>query len=85
MVSKRITALSFPKSEAVDLFYALWTNSQVMQNVGFPHGLRLERHELEERHSKQSESEFDQLLVVELKATGQPIGECYLHVPMRTA
>ena len=67
--------------EDVDLFYALWTNPQVMKNVGFPHGLRLTRRELEERLSKQGKSEFGQLLVVELKATGQAIGECMLSCP----
>ena len=67
--------------EDVDLFYALWTDPLVMKNVGFPHGLRLARGELEERLSQQGESEFGQLLVVELKATGQAIGECWLSWP----
>jgi [ribosomal protein S5]-alanine N-acetyltransferase len=67
--------------EDADLFFALWTNPQVMQNVGFPHGLRLTRHELEERLSKQGKSEFEHLLVVELKSTGQAIGECWLSHP----
>jgi len=67
--------------EDVDLFYALWTNPQVMKNVGFPHGLRVTRNELEEKLSKQASSEFEQLLVVELKATGQAIGECKLSHP----
>ena len=65
----------------VDLFFALWTNPQVMKNVGFPHGLRVTRRELKERLSKQGTSEFEQLLVVELKATGQAIGECKLSDP----
>lgn len=67
--------------EDVDLFYALWTNPQVMKNVGFPYGLRTTRHEIAERLSKQGKSEFEQLLVVELKATGQAIGECKLSDP----
>ena len=37
----------------VDLFYALWTNPQVMANVGFPHGLRITRSELKDRLLKQ--------------------------------
>ena len=65
----------------IDLFYALWTNPQVMKHVGFPHGLRITRSELEERLSKQGPSEFDRLLVVELKATGQAIGEGKLGTP----
>lgn len=65
----------------VDLFYALWTDPRVMTNVGFPHGLRITRDELEEKLSKQGESVFERLLVIELKATGQTIGECYLRRP----
>lgn len=65
----------------VDLFYALWTNPRVMRNVGFPHGLSVTRRELEDRLSKQVDSEFDRLLVVELKAAGQAIGECKLSRP----
>ncbi len=68
-------------AEDVDLFYALWTNPQVMQNVGFPYGLRLEHSDLEERLAKQGQSEFEHLLVVELKATGEAIGECWLSGP----
>ena len=65
----------------IDLFYALWTNPQVMKNVGFPQGLRIIRSELKERLSKQGGAEFGQLLVIELKATGQAIGECKLSRP----
>jgi len=67
--------------EDVDLFYALWTNPQVMKNVGFPQGLRVTRCELEEKLSRRGRSELEQLLVVELKATGQVIGECKLSYP----
>jgi len=65
----------------VDLFYALWNNPRVMQHVGFPQGLGITRDELQERLSKQGGSEFDHLLVVELTATGQAIGECKLSSP----
>jgi len=67
--------------EDVDLFYALWTNPQVMKNVGFPQGLRTPRSEIEERLSRQGRSEFAQLLVIQLRATGQAIGECKLSEP----
>ena len=65
----------------VDLFYALWTDPRVMKHVGFPQGLRLIRSELEERLSVQGTSEFEQLLVVERKATGEAMGECKLSRP----
>ena len=67
--------------EDVDFFYTLWTEPQVMKYVGFPYGLRIEHSELQERLSKPGESELDRLLVLELKVTGQPIGECYLSSP----
>lgn len=65
----------------VDLYVALWTNPRVMANVGFPHGLRVTQGELIDRLQKQGPSEFDQLLVVELKASGQAIGECKMSRP----
>jgi len=67
--------------EDVDLFYALWTDPRVMKHVGFPQGLRITRSELNERLLEQRGSEFERLLVVELKATGQAIGECKLCYP----
>ncbi len=67
--------------EDVDLFYALWTSPQVMTNVGFPQGLRIERGEIEDRLSKQGEEALEQLLVIDLKATDQSIGECHLSRP----
>jgi len=67
--------------EDADLFYALWTDPRVMKHVGFPQGLRITEGELGERLSKQKGSEFERLLVVELKSTGQAIGECKLGHP----
>jgi RimJ/RimL family protein N-acetyltransferase len=52
-----------------------------MAYVGFPQGLRITRQEIEKRLQKPSESEFEQLLVVELAETGQPIGQCLMHLP----
>lgn len=68
-------------TEDVELFYALWTDPQVMKYVGFPQGLPVTRSELEERLSRQGGSEFEQLLVVEQKATGEAMGECKLSRP----
>jgi len=69
--------------EDVDLFYALWTDPRVMRNVGFPEGLAVTRDGLKEKLSRQGRSEFDRLLVVQLKATGRAIGECKLSSPDR--
>lgn len=65
----------------VDLFYEIWTDSQVMANVGFPQGLCVTRSELKDRLLRQGGSEFERMLVVELKTTGQAIGECMMHRP----
>jgi RimJ/RimL family protein N-acetyltransferase len=67
--------------EDAELIYELWTDPRVMANVGFPHGLRTTRKEIEKRIQKPFASEFEQLLIVELTETGQPIGECLMHLP----
>lgn len=69
------------RDEDVGLFYALWTDPLVMRNVGFPRGLPVTHEGLKETLSRQGTSEFDRLLVVELKETGEAIGECKLSRP----
>jgi RimJ/RimL family protein N-acetyltransferase len=64
-----------------DLIYELWTDPRVMAYVGFPRGLLITREEIEARIQEPSESEFEQLLIVELKLTGQAIGQCRMHRP----
>jgi RimJ/RimL family protein N-acetyltransferase len=63
------------------MYYALWTNPRVMTNVGFPQGLRITLEEIATKIGEQSEIEFGRLLVVELKDTGEAIGECKLYLP----
>jgi RimJ/RimL family protein N-acetyltransferase len=65
----------------IDLLYALWTDPLVMSNVGFPHGLQITREEIGRRLRGPFESEFERALVVELRANGQAIGQCYMHAP----
>ena len=65
----------------IDLYLALWTNPRVMTNVGFPQGLRTNRDKIRKQMQAQGDSEFDRLLVVVLKATGQTLGECYMSHP----
>jgi RimJ/RimL family protein N-acetyltransferase len=67
--------------EDVDLFYALWTDPEVMKHVGFPRGLPITRDEIKARLVEQGETAFAQLLVIELKETAQAIGECKLSSP----
>jgi RimJ/RimL family protein N-acetyltransferase len=63
------------------LYLDLWTNPQVMSNVGFPKGLRIVHDELLERLRAQGPSEYDRLLVAELQSTSEAIGECHMHTP----
>jgi RimJ/RimL family protein N-acetyltransferase len=65
----------------IDILYELWTDPRVMSNVGFPHGLRITREEIKRQVQEPFESEFERVLVVELKATGQAIGQCSMHAP----
>jgi len=65
----------------VEIFYRLWTNPQIMANVGFPYGLPVTRADIQYKISQGGPSEFEQLLIVALKSTGEPIGECKLHRP----
>lgn len=65
----------------VGMYYALWTNPRVMTHVGFPQGLRITREEVAAKIGEQGDTEFSRLLVVELKGTGEAIGECKLYLP----
>lgn len=62
--------------------YALWTDPQVMTFVGFPQGLPITREEIAASLEKQDPAQvFDRYLVVQLRATGEVIGECKLGLP----
>jgi RimJ/RimL family protein N-acetyltransferase len=65
----------------VDFFYDLWTNPEVMKFVGFPAGLRITREQIRKQIEAENNSEYDKKLIVALKTSGQPIGECKLGSP----
>jgi len=65
----------------VEFYYVLWTNPDVMKHVGFPHGISLDLEEMKANPRPQGPTEFDRLLVVVQKDSGQPIGECKLSRP----
>ncbi len=67
--------------EDVDLIHQLWTDPQVMSHVGFPKGLPITRDQIQNQIAAAGMSEFQQLLVVELKSTGQAIGQCKMDCP----
>jgi epoxyqueuosine reductase QueG/RimJ/RimL family protein N-acetyltransferase len=78
--TERLTVRTASPEDA-DLYFGLWTDPRVMSNVGFPKGLPIARGEVRARLARQSGSEFDRLLVVVLRATGEAIGECMMHLP----
>lgn len=65
----------------VAMYFALWTNPDIMKNMGFPRGLKITREEIAAKIQDQSGTEFGRLLVAELKTTNQVIGECKLYLP----
>ncbi|MEQ8225315.1 MAG: GNAT family protein [Candidatus Eremiobacterota bacterium] len=71
------------KAEEKDtsLFYSLWTDDEVMKFVGFPKGLKITEEEIKNSILKQSEGHYNKPLVIQLKDTGEFIGECKLGLP----
>ena len=65
----------------IDLYLTLWTSPKVMTHVGFPQGLRTNRDKIRKQMQAQGDSEFDRLLVVVLKTTGESLGECEMSPP----
>ncbi len=80
-VTKRLQVRTAVTTDA-PMYYNLWTNRDVMRNVGFPQGLPITQKEIEQKiYQQQHKDEFEHLLVVVLKATGETIGECFMHLP----
>jgi RimJ/RimL family protein N-acetyltransferase len=67
--------------EDANFVHQLWTNPHVMSNVGFPNGIPITCAEIQARIASGDKSEFDQLLVIVLRQTGQAIGECGMSRP----
>jgi len=63
------------------MYFSLWTDPEVMKNVGFPGGIPITQSEIEDKIRNQGTTPYDRLLVVEMKTTGETIGECKLHAP----
>ncbi len=70
-----------PDTRDIDLFFAIWTNPKVMAFVGFPQGLRITKDRIRRQISDWDNSPIDSKLVVEMKDTGDLIGECKLGRP----
>jgi ribosomal-protein-alanine N-acetyltransferase len=67
--------------EDIELYIKLWTSPEVMHQVGFPKGLRVNRDELVDRLSSPMVLEFERLLVVVRKSDEKTVGECMMHLP----
>ncbi len=70
-----------PVDRDVDFLWTLWTNPQVMAQVGFPQGLRITKEEVRLQLTQPQESIWGAKLLAELKSTGEIVGECYLGAP----
>ncbi len=67
--------------EDAGFLYSLWKNPHVMSNVGFPGGLPITREQIEGQIARHGASVYDKYLIVTLRASGEPIGECKLGSP----
>ena len=70
-----------PLPHDINFLLKLWTTPEVMILVGFPNGLRITADDIRHQIENQSETEYDQTLVVILKTDRTPIGECKLGSP----
>lgn len=68
--------------EDVPVHFALWTNPDIMKNMGFPKGIAITRAELATKiEGQEARGAYGRMLVAELKSTGETIGECKLYLP----
>ena len=69
------------RSEDAGFLYHLWKNPHVMTNVGYPDGLPVTREQIEAQIARHGASVYDKYLIVTLRSSGEPIGECKLGSP----
>ena len=67
--------------EDATFIHALWTMPAVMRFVGFPEGLAITVNEVQEGIERDPDSEFGSRLIVELRSTQVPIGQCKIGAP----
>ena len=63
-----------------DHYFELWTNPKVMKFVGFPHGLKITKDEIE-KLLEQTEGEVLNCRLLVSSTDGEKIGECKLGKP----
>ena len=64
-----------------EFIHTLWTMPDVMRFVGFPEGLAISVNEVREGIKRDPDSEFGSRLIVELRSTQVPIGQCKVGAP----
>lgn len=64
----------------LDMLFSLWNNPSVMECVGFPKGLQMDKMSIEREIVEKNNSIYLAVLIVEEKSTNQPIGQCRLDV-----
>jgi RimJ/RimL family protein N-acetyltransferase len=67
--------------EDAQFVHSLWTDPRVMRNVGFPNGLRITVEEVKQSILLRGDSEFEQLLIIRIKQTEIPVGQCIMQQP----
>ena len=68
-------------NENISFLYSLWTNPDIMKFVGYPQGLRISEEDIKKQLQKEYLDEFNRVLLVFLKDSNIPIGECKLGSP----
>ena len=76
-----IIAAAQPTTEQVAFLYRLWTDGRVMAMVGLPHGLKTTPEEITAQLSKAFPDEYNRVLIVSLRETGELIGQGKLGYP----
>jgi len=79
--ARLIIRIPTTKDEDVNLYFQLWNDPRVMENVGFPKGLMKRRGDIIAQLARAVNSEFDRTLIVIDKESNTPIGECKLGLP----
>lgn len=80
--TERLSVRSATLQDA-EMYFKLWSDPQVMKNVGFPQGYPVTLDEVKESIRKQGPPPFDHMLVVTIKESGEAIGECKIETPDR--
>lgn len=80
--SRLIIRKAEPSEVDVEFYYKLWTNGDVMKNVGYPTGLRTSREKILDQIERNApKNEYDALLLAVTRDSGEIVGECKLGKP----